>query len=776
MEIKKTKKVQNVKKDTEVIPSNNDLETAKSDEETVGEETAQNNETQIADDSKLEKLDEFREDGEATDENPLKKERKSIKREYKILIGISIIVLSIAIIFTIVLLAITSGSASTVLYNKAYSIINGTVVDDTIIGVYKGDYVLVHEDGILGARYDYIELYDEEKGIYVFCDGEYWGKMDKNGKELERYRSNGIPIKKGHYKYFMYSDVLTGKHYASYYDENTDKFISMGGYDKIFQMDEIFSINGLNVSASKVEADIVIILSGGKYFIKSFNTGAQIEITATPYFTSGTVTIDFVTYNLETLTKIEELRGASPQGSFSGVKFDFSYVNQMFVKVENGILSFKKGAHATSIVTPKILQMGEDYFLISNTLNNLENFTYMEYYNGIQYIKGNGKKLEIGGKNYFYLEGYLIDGNGVILGTVTGGENIEIIGNDKILAGDNLYTLANEKLTLSLSHIRHFQYEQSEHLGGKEINYYVSDTEVYNDKLEKIVSGVGITPVDIGVFKAGNTYYNDNGKKVEGVLKAVKAQSYAFGSIPESYKYIFDIGNKFVTFDGLIFDRAKLEKEVSLFTRMGNNFFAIVKSKMVFADGESSIDIAGFKDIDIVNNNIIAVSFESAIKTYRVMGRRVINQDSYFGVSVSMEDATKYGLVYTSNGLKGIINKKGDVTLNPTYTELILAQDFALAANTTAQEFFGGIISFDGYQRTKLEYSYLILMKDGALARKSDETFVLFNENGSSLLDNIKGIEVLKNINTDKSNEVRYNYYALKMGGSYRLLKTPIIY
>ena len=736
---------------------------------------------------------------------------KELKKETKIIVGVSITLVLLAIIATVVVLAVKSAKRGTQLLSHEYVWVenkNGKVTmrDGLFVAAVDGGYVLAKEDKILSKKYADLRLVDEEKKIYEFAsfDGTY-GRLDSDGKEIADSvtKANGNFI--GDTAQFTDFGFCTyydgGMAYAKLGNAKSGDALESKRYAKIYKHGEteavLSQVGGTGNYENVLRSGAFFALRSDKYYIASvYGDGVEIELSGVSVdrLCYGFITLSgaegLKTYSLPRLEHIPELDGISGENisEKNGWLFYYDDGRVKIVGDEGFPVSFKpdrvvgrekvegKDWRYRTLLTGEgkgVYNDGsyinEGYFQDFGVLYRVgSKLIYAETLEASAVENEYVTKIETDGKIFFFI-GEANAGMRALYEFKNGGLEFK---------SDAAYTTYGDPL-----------FEDKRYKGEYE-TYFMYGGKTYDADFSLVGDGVIVRR---NLLKNGNDYTDIKGNnKIENVSLVSDVYDYEGNAIDE---YLFVRGNEYflsndpktpIGFDSGFRRVVKAENGVYVF---------VVEGGLKCAGDEETLYVDNCKEYVLMSNSNIALISDSQVRIVKPTKRGFEEVASYgfFGVSLDVNyklmNNEKYGVVFgktcqrgvvfrDANGNAGFIDSDGRLALSPVYDEIALTEHYAIVKNggRTSEYSRYAVADLHGRMITGFEYEKVMPLGSFVMGLKADGSAEIVNARGNNVAKDVVFGDYLlvENYVTQSGRYVldsKIEYIFVNVNGKYRLVR-----
>lgn len=699
---------------------------------------------------------------------------KELKKETKIVVGVSITLVLLAIIVTVVILAVKSAQRGTQLLSREFVYVENddgavTMRDGLFVAATDGGYVLVKEDKIVSKKYAQLRLVDEKEKIYEFAsfDGGY-GRINASGSELVSVKSNGNFI--GDTAQFTDFDFCyrfeNGKIYAGLCEKP---------FDKVFRHSEtevVFDFLGADYNENKhvnvLPSGVFFAVSDGKCYIASYgaaNTMIELNELSIERLSYDFITLGgaegYKTYKLPDLEYVSELDGVSGG--------DILAKDGKLFRYNAGKVSMIGGAEFEVPFKPdKVVETAENKALLTGDGQGV-------FYNDGVIMSG---RFEDHGVLYRVGDAVVYSG-GLGVSGVEGRFLTRVDADDKIFffVGEinggkrALYEFENGALEFrsdSASTTYENAYFESSRYRGVYDTYFMYDGRIYDTDFNIIGSG---RIVRKNLIENGSTYTDKNGNNVvENVERFY-----------DVYDFKYEPANEYVfaKADGLYTAKDKLSVELDSpieYVFKAENGVYVIKTEKGLTCANSVIYDAEDAECVFMSNSNIALISDTQVRVVKATKRGFENVATYgvFGATLdekykaanwnaygfTLGNVSASGVVFkVSTGKKGFVNSDGRLALPPVYDDIKLTESYAIVKNN------GVYAVADFHGKFVTDFEYVNIKGIGAFA-------VCLRNNGSAEMINARGNNVAKDVIF--GNELEVNNY-VTINGKY-VIDTEVDY
>lgn len=716
---------------------------------------------------------------------------KEIKKETKIIVGISITVVLLAIIATVVVLAVKSVKRGSQLLSHEYVWVDNddgevTMLDGLFVAAAEGGYVLVNEDKVVSAKYADLRLVDAENKIYEFSsfDGNY-GRIDGNGKELISVKASGDFI--GDTAKFTDYDFC-----VRYENGGVLAGLCEKRFDRIYkhsQIEEVMSALGsYGDYESVLPSGIFFAKADGKYYIvSSLSADNMIELSGSTVvkIAYGFVTLSgadgLVTYALPSLEKADSLDGISGENIFGkdGKLFYFDAGRIHRVGGEDFEVSFKP---------EKIIAAAENKAL------------FVGGGQGIFYDNGvvtEGRFEDLGviyrvGSKLVYADTLGVSAvENETLTRINSGDKIFFLVGEVVNGTNALYEYKNGALEFksdaAYTTYKNSYFESSRYKGEYEV-YFMYGGKVYDTDFNAISDGI-IVRKNL-ILKGGNVYTDlKGGNEIRDVERFYDVYDFAGNAINE-YLYVKKDG-LYTSNDSLL--NSEFDSAVLRAFKAENGAYVFVTEKGIVCS-QSVIYSSEYNDCVLMSKSNIALISDSQVRVVKATKRGFETVSSYGFFSASLDGGFKSangafggvtfgktcakGVVFgVGNGKSGFVDADGRLVISPAYDGVYVSEYYAVLANGSGDGLRYAATDFRGRLLTDFEYTQVLPFGNFMIGLKADGTAEIINSRGNNVAKNIVfgdflSVENYVTVSGRYVEDGNTDYLFVNVGGKYRLLRT----
>lgn len=742
------------------------------------------------------------------------------KRGVKIAVGIGCFVVVMAII-SIVVAAALAGQTKPELYDKRYYFVDNKMYDGAVIAVYDGDYVLVRDNAVLTRRYRYLRYSHED--LFFFCaDKDAYGLVSSRGREVRTFGYSDRPLYK-----------LSGT-VSPYY------IVPGEGGDYVMGIDGSRSgpyqrIAPLGSSEAFSEAGAFTYVQDGKTFAAGAKSGNAIDMSGH----TSRVSDEFIILTSSDgssraySTLLEPIAGSENAALWtngnhqSGEKLIYQNNGVFILELtgENCIVTDVADNTRTVVPLPAgwtnfsgvsgfaVEHHADGQFILHFSVSGTAHRYFCK--EGVataleSYSAGSIKDDEGDKHDYLICKSgdawtvWLDGAKAGVYGEKTGYARLYVKATDSyreyIRAGGTLYGV---KADLSLESVVEGVRETDSEL-------IIAEDAIYDGTGKKLGEGTDTVVYGDGLFR----YTDADGKYVYRLT----GSGYSMTTDRDLLPIIGTYGAK-TPQPAWIFTEKDNAAAVRFYDKKGRvildethahydeikaqtytvRFFGGDDFIIEFAEGQTFSSRTGdflwygaYKSFHFSRDGKTLVASDGkGLTTYRYITGRYREQNSrwfYAGVTVSCDDSgsraamAKYGFVYTDKGTggKGFINMDGDFVTPASYAAVTIGSKLVTVRyqNGTA-----AVLDTRGKTLQSGDYSNVYLLGEYAVLQdRVGELHSLVNTNGKVILSDIWSVSELGmfeyNADTQsyETSDSDFKYYAIYVGGSFRILKMPILY
>ncbi|MDR2202652.1 MAG: hypothetical protein LBP26_07880 [Clostridiales bacterium] len=724
---------------------------------------------------------------------------RELKKETKLIIGIGLTVVLLAVIAVIVILAVAASRKGTQLLSLSYSWVETNkdgrvdIYDGRFVAQIDGAYALVNDNRVISKKYGSLILADGDKLIYRFLtDGGEGGYIDRDGNETERVAVNGDLIfdTDGYTDFSFTYARQNGRAQARLGDKKS------AGYDVVFRNSEVKPFGEIDQTDL---TDVIPRFSGGTpagvffarngtgdaatYYVSSLsganervlelaksNSVKPIEKLTAEFITLNDGQNNFTTYLLPSLEQVAELNGVDPDKIYS----------------KNGLIAADKG--------------GEVLFVTGGGAKTAAGKNGADAITEFKAAAQNRALLAYSGSGYGYFDGSVLsriadvgalrttDGELFRLGDKilnaelknvlpdVAAAELEYIADDKreyyIVkpsgGGElsSLYVYDGSTLIKKLDGVSHtygdkdfFIGEYGYKNGGARREYglyFISGGKIYDAELNVIGEGDSLPAP--GVLYKDGIYSDLSGKRTIGGV-TVTYPVYAHADL----MYERDAGGAFVSFvkpdtenkytktSGVIFQKADgvysfderlvassamAEGEKVEFAYLTDQGALVVVTDRAMYCGDDSVATQNYEAAYPFGSGLYACATKSRIDVFRAAKRGFEKTASYSASAVTITAVSKSNVVFADGGGRAsLIDAGGKIAVSPRYDGILLYGEYAVLRLKN----LCAVASLKGRPVTDFKYVFESVVPLGGFAMG-------ITTGGGTELINSKGSSVAKNV------------------------------
>ncbi len=715
---------------------------------------------------------------------------KEVKKETKIVIGISITLVLLAIIVTVVVLAVKSAKRGTQLLRTEYAWVENdggvvTMRDGLFIATVDGGVVLIKEDKPISKKYAELRLVDEENKIYEFAafDGHY-GRIDENGNEIISVASNGDFI--GDTAKFTDFDFCIsddgGKYYAGVCEKRFDRIFKHGETGYVISV-----LGGSSQFENVLPSGIFFARDGDKYFIaSSLEADKVIELNE---YTVEKLAYDFitlagaegrVTYSLPSLERVSALDGVAGENIFGsdGVLFYYDAGKIRRIGGEEFAVSFKP-RRIVAQTENKALFVGngtgvfcdggvvtEGTFEDLGVIYRVGTKVIYAHSLGVSAVENATLTRINSGDKIFFFVGEVVNGTAALYEYKDGALEFK---------SDAAYTTYKDPY-----------FESSRYKGEYDV-YFMYGGVTYDTDFNVVADG---TIIRRNLVRDGNVYTDlKGGNEIRDAERFYDVYDFA-GDALDEYLFARSDGFLYTSNDKQLL--SEFDAAVTRVVKAENGTYVFVTSGGL-ACGQDVIYSSEYDDCVFMDDSNIALISSSSVRVVKATKRGLetvssygffdVALDSYYRSSNKTANGVIFGktcakgIVFTAgNGKSGLIDSDGRLSIAPSYDGIYLTEYYAVLMNGDGENARFAISDFRGRQVTDFEYISVLPLGSFAAGLKADGTAEMINARGNNVAKNIVFGDVLsvKNYVTVSGRyaiDEKVDYAFVNVGGKYRLVR-----